>query len=190
MAKSCGTVRYAYFRTLLGEIAAAKTKSGICALQFPTAGTRSAFLQQLGKWYPGAHLQQDTGGFKQLQHQLHQYLLGTSNSFQVQLDPSGTRFEKRVWDEVSRIPFGSTRSLEELGKRLGEEPPARHVLAEAVLDNRVAVIIPCHRVLNKHHGTSPHEYRRAMEHRLLMLESARQEVSSKHRRALPPEIYQ
>jgi AraC family transcriptional regulator, regulatory protein of adaptative response / methylated-DNA-[protein]-cysteine methyltransferase len=60
----------------------------------------------------------------------------------------GTAFQERVWAELQRIPFGETRSYEDLARTLGA-PSAQRAVGRANGMNRIAILIPCHRVINK-----------------------------------------
>ena len=78
--------------------------------------------------------------------QLSQYFLGNREVFDVPLQPKGTPFQQRVWSEVMRISFGTTRSYLNLTKKLGNIQAIRAV-AGANAKNPLAVFIPCHRVI-------------------------------------------
>lgn len=78
--------------------------------------------------------------------QLDRYFKGELTEFDLELDPEGTEFEKRVWSELRRIPFGSTATYGEIAARLGDLNATRAV-GTANAKNPVAVVIPCHRVI-------------------------------------------
>lgn len=78
--------------------------------------------------------------------QLEEYFRGDRRVFDLQLQPVGTDFEKRVWDEVVRIPWGETASYTEIARRMGGSAVARAVGA-ANAANPIAILIPCHRVV-------------------------------------------
>jgi O-6-methylguanine DNA methyltransferase len=165
-----GTIRYAFIRTELGEISAARTADGICALQLPSEGTRSAFLDRLENRYPGGRLQQDTGRFSRLAEQLHEYLLGNRRTFELKLAPGGTRFQNKVWDRLAQVPFGYTCTVDDLGQRLGRRFGSGDAVVRAVRANPLAILIPCHRVVDKHQNGDS-RLREELERRLRMLES-------------------
>ncbi|MFY9487340.1 MAG: methylated-DNA--[protein]-cysteine S-methyltransferase [Solirubrobacterales bacterium] len=84
--------------------------------------------------------------FKPVLEQLDAYFAGRLTDFDVPLDASGTEFRKRVWDALSEIPFGETRSYGEIAARVGNAKASRAVgLANGA--NPIAVIVPCHRVI-------------------------------------------
>ncbi|MET0718031.1 MAG: methylated-DNA--[protein]-cysteine S-methyltransferase, partial [Pseudoxanthomonas sp.] len=67
-------------------------------------------------------------------------------SAEVPVDLMGTAFQKRVWDALMKIPYGQTRSYAELADALGS-PKATRAVASACASNRIAVVVPCHRVI-------------------------------------------
>ncbi len=78
--------------------------------------------------------------------QLDLYFKGELKEFDLKLNPSGTEFQKRVWNEILKIPFGKTISYLELSRLLGNEKSIR-AIARANGENKIAIIIPCHRVI-------------------------------------------
>jgi methylated-DNA-[protein]-cysteine S-methyltransferase len=78
--------------------------------------------------------------------QLQEYFEGTRRHFKLDLDPSGTDFQQLVWDEVSRIPYGGTRSYGHVARRLGK-PTAVRAVGTANGANPIPIVIPCHRVV-------------------------------------------
>ncbi|WP_115460835.1 methylated-DNA--[protein]-cysteine S-methyltransferase [Winogradskyella aurantiaca] len=78
--------------------------------------------------------------------QLKDYFNNNRTSFDLSINPDGTSFEKRVWQELSKIPFGKTLSYLELSKKLGNSKAIRAV-ARANGKNPLWVVIPCHRVI-------------------------------------------
>lgn len=78
--------------------------------------------------------------------QLQDYFDGKRTSFTFPLNPSGTDFQKKVWDELLHIPFGKTCSYLELSKKLGDVKAIRAV-ASANGKNPLWIVVPCHRVI-------------------------------------------
>lgn len=84
---------------------------------------------------------------EQVEHELHEYFQGRRRTFDVLLDLDGTDFQQRVWHELLKIPFAETISYAELAKRVGSANGFRAVGA-ANGANPIAIIVPCHRVIN------------------------------------------
>lgn len=84
--------------------------------------------------------------FDMVRAQLDEYFRGERREFTVPLHVPGTPFQTKVWDELQRIPCGETTSYARLAERIGQ-PSAVRAVARANGDNRIAIIIPCHRVI-------------------------------------------
>ena len=78
--------------------------------------------------------------------QLAEYFAGTRQAFELPLAPKGSDFQKMVWHELTRIPFGETITYAELARRVGR-PNASRAVGRANATNPIALIIPCHRVI-------------------------------------------
>lgn len=91
-------------------------------------------------------LTRDDERFAQEARQLEQYFAGTRTSFEIPLRLEGGKFERRVWDELLRIPYGATDSYGALARRLGD-PGAARAVGTANGRNPIAIVVPCHRVI-------------------------------------------
>ena len=102
-------------------------------------------LKRLG--FGGASAPQgDAASLGRAAIQLEQYFAGERTEFELELDLGGTDFERRVWDEVRSIPYGSTASYAEIAARVGR-PGACRAVGRANARNPIAVVVPCHRVV-------------------------------------------
>ena len=97
-----------------------------------------------GRFVPGTSTYLD-----QLSQQLEQYFSGKRKEFDIPLVLSGTEFQKKVWAELRNIPYGTTRSYKEQAENIGA-PKAVRAVAKANGDNRLAILLPCHRVVGVH----------------------------------------
>lgn len=79
--------------------------------------------------------------------QLLAYFAGELETFDLPLGGRGTPFQQRVWDELRRIPYGTTASYGEIARRLGRAPGASRAVGLANGSNPVAIVVPCHRVI-------------------------------------------
>jgi methylated-DNA-[protein]-cysteine S-methyltransferase len=95
---------------------------------------------------PGPDWLRDDGSFQNVRAQLTEYLAGERQTFDFPLRLVGTPFQRRVWDELRRIPFGKTISYAELARRVGQ-PGAARAVGSANGRNPISLIIPCHRVI-------------------------------------------
>jgi len=89
--------------------------------------------------------------FDRLRSQLAEYFAGRRRTFDLPLDFRGTEFQKRVWEALLRIPYGRTRGYAELAEELGR-PGAARAVGQANGLNRIAILVPCHRVVNADGG--------------------------------------
>ncbi len=80
--------------------------------------------------------------------QLQEYFEGSRTEFNLKLNPQGTDFQKRVWEQLQEIPFSKTVSYQTIANRLGD-PKVIRAAASANGKNPIAIIIPCHRVIGK-----------------------------------------
>jgi AraC family transcriptional regulator of adaptative response/methylated-DNA-[protein]-cysteine methyltransferase len=132
--------------TPLGPMLAGATDEGICLLEFVDRRMLETQLTRLSRLFkarivPGAHKH-----FDGLSKQLNEYFSGNRKTFDVPLVLPGTEFQKKVWAELQSIPFGYTRSYKEQAYAIGS-PLAIRAVAKANGDNRIAILIPCHRVI-------------------------------------------
>lgn len=101
--------------------------------------------------------------------QLSEYFAGKRKTFDLPLAPDGTEFQKRVWAELARIPYGKTISYAELARRVGSEGAARAV-GRANATNPIAIVVPCHRVIGADGSLTGYAYGVEMKRSLLDFE--------------------
>lgn len=81
------------------------------------------------------------------QQQLEEYFAGDRQTFDLPLANDGTEFQRKVWGELRRIPFGVTASYSEVARRLGYEPVVSRAVGAANGANPLPIVVPCHRVV-------------------------------------------
>jgi len=89
---------------------------------------------------------EDAGAFGEVARQLDEYFDGSRTTFDLPLAPAGTPFQRRVWDELARIPRGTTVTYGELAARAGH-PGAARAVGAAVGRNPISIVVPCQRVV-------------------------------------------
>lgn len=107
------------------------------------------------------------GPLAECARQLAEYFEGTRREFELPMMPGGTPFQRRVWDEIARIPYGETLSYAELARRAGAPGSARAAGA-ATGRNPLSIIVPCHRVIAS--GGSLTGYAGGLERKTRLLE--------------------
>ncbi len=141
-----GVVRIADIETPIGEMLAAATDTHLLLFEFPRRTLLAAQLERVKRAMDCAFERGETPVFDRLRTELDEYFRGERRVFTVPLYVPGTPFQTRVWDELQRIPIGTTTSYGRLAKTIGQ-PDAVRAVARANGDNRVAILIPCHRVI-------------------------------------------
>ena len=138
----------AWLRTPLGPMIAAATGRGVCLLEFTDRRMLETQLAILHKRLRLPLVPGTSAALEQLKLELAEYFAGTRRAFDVALHVGGSPFQERVWQELVQIPYGETRSYEEIATRVGS-PGAVRAVGQANGMNRIAIVLPCHRVVNK-----------------------------------------
>jgi AraC family transcriptional regulator of adaptative response/methylated-DNA-[protein]-cysteine methyltransferase len=139
---------YNCFPTPLGTIIAAGNDNGICLLEFESRQIIEYELVQKQKQLRLTILPGTNPMIEKLKLQVDEYFTGNLKQFNIQLITPGSEFQNEVWHKLQEIPFGETRSYQELAFSLGN-PKAVRAVAKANGSNRIAIVIPCHRVIGK-----------------------------------------
>jgi O-6-methylguanine DNA methyltransferase len=133
----------ASFETPVGTMLAVSSSRGLAYLELPHASGRGlgGFLRRIGArategWAPN----------RVAIEQVCEYLAGKRRDFDLHLDVRGTEFQRTVWDELCRIPFGVTRSYAEVAREIGR-PTAVRAVGTANGANPLPLVVPCHRVV-------------------------------------------
>lgn len=132
--------------TPLGTIIACANENGICMLEFSDRKALPTELKEISKHFDANIVQGENPHFKTLEKELEEYFEGKLKDFTVPLAPVGTDFQKKVWEILRTIPYGTTRSYQQQADILGI-PKAVRAVANANGLNKISIIIPCHRVI-------------------------------------------
>jgi AraC family transcriptional regulator of adaptative response/methylated-DNA-[protein]-cysteine methyltransferase len=139
-------IRCTVMATELGKLLVATTQRGVCAVRF--GENEGALLRELKHDFGAAEILRDDEGLEPVANQIRQLLNGSKAPLNIPLDLRGTAFQQMVWKELRRIPPGQTRSYTEVAKTIGR-PRAVRAVANACASNSVALVVPCHRVVQK-----------------------------------------
>ncbi|MGZ3606022.1 MAG: methylated-DNA--[protein]-cysteine S-methyltransferase, partial [Thermodesulfobacteriota bacterium] len=139
-----------------------------CAVDF--LKTEKAFLRELKRKFTGKIVKDDPKNKKAI-GQLRKYLKGELQRFDCKLNFEGTPFQKKVWSALTRIPYGQTRSYQEIAKAIGR-PKAFRAVGNANGRNSMPLIVPCHRVIESNGGLGGFGHGIEVKKRLLNLEKA------------------
>ena len=132
----------------LGPLLAAATEDGLCMLEFADREKLPKQAADLSRFYARPVVPGRNEHIEQIDRELTEYFAGERQQFDVPLDLKGTEFQEKVWKELLNIPFGETICYEELATRIGK-PTAQRAVGLANGRNRVPIVVPCHRVIQK-----------------------------------------
>ncbi|MBO0857361.1 MAG: bifunctional DNA-binding transcriptional regulator/O6-methylguanine-DNA methyltransferase Ada [Chloracidobacterium sp.] len=139
-------INYTITECPLGLLLVAVTDKGICSV---TLGDKSKELTgELRAEFPRAEIALDEKRLQVQVRALLAYLAGQEPHPDLPLDVQGTAFQKRVWEELRRIPYGQTASYGEIARRIGR-PSATRAVARACATNPAALVTPCHRIVRE-----------------------------------------
>jgi AraC family transcriptional regulator, regulatory protein of adaptative response / methylated-DNA-[protein]-cysteine methyltransferase len=138
------SIRFAVGECSLGSILVAATDKGLCAIQF--GDDPEALVRDLQDRFPKARLIGGDESFESLVAKVVGFVEAPGPGLDLPLDVRGTVFQQRVWQALREIPSGATASYAEIAERIGQ-PKAVRAVAQACASNRIAVAIPCHRVV-------------------------------------------
>jgi AraC family transcriptional regulator of adaptative response/methylated-DNA-[protein]-cysteine methyltransferase len=166
-------IRWASAPSPFGWVIVGATQRGLCWLSL--AGAKAEAEASLRAEFPAAELRRDPSLSKLVDAALTAVCTGT-NAFQNQatpeaLDLRGTAFQLRVWQALRAIPRGQTRSYSQLARELGD-PKATRAVARACATNRVALVVPCHRVVGASGSLTGYRWGIDRKRQLLQAEQA------------------
>ncbi len=130
----------------LGPMVAAATEEGVCLLEFADRRMLETQIRRLRKLLDARFAPGENEHLVRLGEELREYFAGERKRFDVPLVLRGTEFQRAVWRGLAAIPYGDTVSYETLARRIGR-PAAVRAVGRANGDNRLAILLPCHRVV-------------------------------------------
>lgn len=164
-------IAYITVATSLGRLLVAATERGVCRVAL--ADNAGILEQDLLAEFPNARIVADKSGKIQgWVNSILGYLERGEATLELPLDIRATAFQRKVWQELQKIPFGQTRTYAEVAKRIGQ-PSAVRAVARACATNPAALVIPCHRVISTNGDTGG--YRWGAERKKSLLEKERPE---------------
>ncbi len=138
------TINYSITDCELGRILVARTIKGLCNVAF--ADDDASLEANLKREYPNAEVVKDANVLKGFVDEILLHLAGEKKRLDLPLDIQATAFQMKVWELLRKIPYGEKITYSQLAEKLGDRKKVRAV-AQACANNRVAVVIPCHRVV-------------------------------------------
>ena len=132
--------------TPLGPMLAGAINNKICLLEFTDRRMLETQLKRIKKIFNTELVPGNDSFFSELNRQLEEYFRGERKDFNIPLSFEGTPFQMKVWNELLKIPYGTTVSYKTQAINIGN-PKAVRAVGKANGDNRISIIIPCHRVI-------------------------------------------
>jgi AraC family transcriptional regulator of adaptative response/methylated-DNA-[protein]-cysteine methyltransferase len=161
-------IKFAVGQCSLGAILVAQSKRGICAISL--GDDPESLLRDLQDQFPQAHLMGGDRDFEGTVARVIGLVDSPSTGFNLPLDVRGTAFQQRVWKALADIPIGSQLSYTELARRIGA-PKSVRAVAQACGANRLALAIPCHRVVRQDGELAGYRWGIDLKRRLLERET-------------------
>jgi AraC family transcriptional regulator of adaptative response/methylated-DNA-[protein]-cysteine methyltransferase len=162
------TIRFTTFASPRGQVLLAATERGVCSVSL---GASAMQLESaLRAEFSAATLVRDDKRLRRHARRIARYLAGGSPDLDLPLDIRATVFQRKVWNILRAIPYGTTRSYSDIARRAGK-PSAVRAVARAVAANPLALVIPCHRAVRKDGALAGYRWGVARKAALLEQES-------------------
>jgi AraC family transcriptional regulator, regulatory protein of adaptative response / methylated-DNA-[protein]-cysteine methyltransferase len=139
-------IRFAVGECSLGSILVASTEKGLCAILF--GDDPEALVRDIQDRFPKANLVGGDREFEELIAKVVGFVEEPGVGFDLPLDVRGTAFQQRVWQALRKIPAGSKATYRDIARSIGS-PKAIRAVAQACASNKIAVAIPCHRIVRQ-----------------------------------------
>jgi methylated-DNA-[protein]-cysteine S-methyltransferase len=134
------------FKTPFGELTTGSFRGQICLCDWRYRKMRASIDRRILNGLDAYFREEKTDAIRLAGNQLNEYLEGNRTEFDIPLLPVGTPFQKRVWEELLRIPYGNTESYLGISRKIKNDKSIRAVAAASGA-NAISIFIPCHRVI-------------------------------------------
>ena len=165
------SIQTAFYTTPFGELILGSMDHKLCLCDWRFRKMRSSIDERIQSGLRAVYVEGGSDIIEEARVQLSQYFRGERKQFDLPLLLVGSEFQKRVWKELQRIPFGKTESYAGLSERLGNQAAVRAV-ASANGANAISILIPCHRVLGSDGNLTGYAGGTETKRKLLLLENA------------------
>ena len=168
-------IRYGFHQSPFGKCLVAQTERGICSMMFIEEHNHRAALSELRANWPAAEIKEDQEGTRLVIDEMMD-LFQPRASTPLRLYLNGTNFQIKVWEALLRIPPGSVVSYQDIAIYIGI-PNASRAVGNAISNNPLPVLIPCHRVIRKTGNYGDYRWGKSRKKALLGWEMARKDQS-------------
>jgi AraC family transcriptional regulator of adaptative response/methylated-DNA-[protein]-cysteine methyltransferase len=174
-------IRYTIAHSPLGRLLVAATERGISALYIGDSdGNLEAALH---KEYPRAAIRREARSLSLWVKKILAHLRGREPHLDLPTDVQATAFQRRVWEELRRIPYGATKTYSEVARAMGQ-PTAIRAVARACATNPVSIVVPCHRVIRQSGNLAG--YRWGLDRKRALLEQEGFALSDERKQSMEP----
>jgi AraC family transcriptional regulator of adaptative response/methylated-DNA-[protein]-cysteine methyltransferase len=162
------SIAYCSFSTSLGIVLVAATARGICSIKL--GDSAAALVKHLTDEFSEAEVVEDPKALNGAKEKVAAFIAGDQSLGRAPVDVRGTVFQRKVWDELRRIPAGETRTYQEIARAIGA-PAAVRAVGSACGANPVALLVPCHRAVRTDGGLGGYAWGLPRKKKLLELET-------------------
>jgi AraC family transcriptional regulator of adaptative response/methylated-DNA-[protein]-cysteine methyltransferase len=162
-------IGYSIAKSPLGKVLVAATERGVSAVYLGDA--ENTLVAELREEYPRAEITPATDSFQRWMREIVQRIEGKQPRLELPLDLQATAFQRRVWQELQRIPRGRIRTYSQVARSLGR-PKAVRAVARACATNPVSIVVPCHRVIREDGALAGYRWGLSRKEQLLAQERA------------------
>lgn len=163
-----------YYKSDLGELVLGSYEGRLCVCDWRYRKSREAVDRSIMQGLNANFIEMESAVVDTALKQLSEYFTGSLKEFDLPLRMVGTRFQRSVWNELLKIPYGQTETYMGLARRLGDEKAIRAV-ANANGANAISIIVPCHRIVGSKGEMVGYAGGVHVKKKLLLLESGRTE---------------
>jgi len=132
----------------LGPMFVCATEKGVCLLEFVDRKMLETEFKDLQRLLQARIIHGENAHIKQAKKEMGEYFAGKRKDFSFKIDSPGTEFQQSVWKQLIDLPYGQTFTYQELAEKMGR-PSGTRAVASANGNNRIAIVIPCHRIIGK-----------------------------------------
>ena len=162
-------IGYSFAKSPLGKVLVGATERGVSAVYL--GDDEGKLVAELREEYPRAEISPATDSFQRWVREIVQRIEGKQPRMELPLDLQATAFQRRVWQELQRIPRGRTRTYSQVARSLGQ-PKAVRAVARACATNPVSIVVPCHRVVREDGALAGYRWGLSRKQQLLAQERA------------------
>jgi len=162
-------IQYTVANTSLGKVLVGATQRGVSAVYL--GDNERSLVEELRKEYAKAEIVRAAPGHENWLKEIVRRVEGSAPSLDLPLDVQATAFQRRVWQELQKIPRGATRTYTQVARSLGK-PRSVRAVARACATNPVSIVVPCHRVIRTDGSLAGYRWGLSRKEKLLEREAA------------------